>query len=133
MSFLSYLFDPYPAALPYGSPQTMPFLVLSLGLVLASFALSRWRKRTPNVVTKKLSSAWPTAAAVFGVVGFVLVVARAEDIQYVSMRFLWVLWFVLGGLFAYLQYRLFKARHYEVVKQEHVADPREKYLPKRKK
>lgn len=133
MSFFSYLFNIFPPALDYGSVQLMPFLVLSLGLILASILLSRWRKKTSNVVTKKLSKTWPTAAFAFGFVGFILVLSRAENIQYISMRFWWVVWFVLGLLFVYLQYRVYKARHYEILPSQSSVDPREKYLPKRKK
>lgn len=133
MSFLSYVFDPFPPMEPYGSSQTMPFLILSLGLIVAAFILSAWRKRTANVVTKKLSRAWPTAAGLFGGIGLILVISRAENIQYISMRFWWIVWFALGSLFVYLQYRVFKARHYEVLPTEHVSDPRDKYLPKKKK
>jgi len=132
MSVFAYLFDPTPPVQEYGSIQMMPSLFLVVALLIASFALSRWRKNATNVVTKKLAKTWPKAAFIFGFTGLILVVSRAEGIQYISMRFWWVLWAAFGLLFAYLQHRVFKARHYEVMKSDTIVDPREKYLPKKK-
>jgi len=133
MPFFSYLFDPFPSAPAYSDMQAWPFLLVSLGLLIASFFLSRWSRNNPNPVTKKLTKSWPKAAFIFGFVALILVVSRVEAIQYIAMRFWWVVWAVLGVLYVTLQYRVFQARHYQVLKSEHVDDPREKYLPKRRK
>lgn len=133
MTFFSSLFDPFPPAVPYADVQVLPFLLLAVGLLIASFFLSRWARSNPNPITKKLTKAWPKAAFVFGFAALILVVSRVEGIQYLAMPFLWVVWGLLGILYFLLQRRVFRSRHYEVVKTEHVEDPRERYLPKKKK
>lgn len=133
MSFLGYLFDPFPSAVAYSDAQLLPFLIVSIGLLIASFFLSRRSRGMSNPITKKLSKSWPTASFVFGFAALILVVSRAENIQYLSMRFLWVVWGLLGILYIVFQYRVFKSRHYEVVKSERVEDPRAKYLPRKRK
>ena len=61
-----------------------------------------------------------------------LLVARAEDIQFLSMRVFWALW-VLGVLgFASFQIWRFRVKHYTIVPKTYVEDPRDKYLPKPK-
>jgi len=133
MSFFSSLFDPFPPALEYSDPLLLPFLLIALGLLAASYFLSRLSRNHPNPVTKKLTKIWPKAAFFYGFVALILVVSRAEAIQYIAMQFWWIVWAILGILFATVQYRLFRSRHYQVLKSEHVEDPREKYLPKRKR
>jgi len=133
MSFLSYLFDPVPQSPDYGDPQILPFLIVSVVLLVASFFLSGWRKRNTNPVTKKLSRSWATAAFVYGFVGLVLVVSRVESIQYVAMRFWWILWAGFLILFTTVQYRLFQSRNYEILPKQSVHDPRDRYLPKKKR
>ncbi len=133
MQFFSYLFDPFPPAPTYSDIQVLPFLLVALGLLAASFFLSRWSRNNANPVTKKLSKSWPKASFVFGFAALILVVSRVEAIQYIAMRFWWVVWTVVGVLYVTLQYRVFRSRHYEVVKTEHVEDPRDKYLPKKRR
>lgn len=133
MSILGYLFDPFPSAAAYSDVQLLPFVILSVGLLIASFFLSRWSRGNPNPITKKLSKSWPTVSFVFGFVGLILCVSRAESIQYISMRFLWVVWGLLGILYIVFQYRVFQSRHYEILPGTSVRDPRADYLPKRKK
>lgn len=133
MFSLSSLFDPFPSASDYSDAGLLPFMMVAAALLIASFFLSRWSRANANPVTKKLSKSWPRAAFIFGFIALILVVSRAESIQYIAMPFLWVVWAVLGLLYVTLQYRVFRARHYQVLKIEHVEDPREKYLPKRRK
>lgn len=133
MQILSYLFYPNPGNADYTSPKALVLLVVCGLLVLAALTLRQWRKSSKNPVTKRLSRSWPTAAFWFGFIGLVLVASRAEEISYVSMRFWWVVW--LGALLFYLwlQVRLWRARHYEPLPGMKVDDPREKYLPKKKR
>jgi len=101
---------------------------------VGSFALKRWRKNKKNAVTKKLSRSWPSAAFWFGLIGLFLVVSRVEGISYVSMRVWWLVWFVTMGIYVGIQIKMYSMRNYEVLPKEQSADdPREKYLPKKKK
>lgn len=133
MSFLTYWFYPNPGNADYGNPKVLLLLALCVLMIAGSFGLSAWRNRQANPVTKKLSRSWAMAALWFGVVGLVLAVSRVEQIQFIAMRFLWVLW--AGFLIAYvvLQVRIFRARHYQVLPRETVVDPRDAYLPGKKR
>lgn len=133
MSFFSSLFDPFPSAPVYSDIQALPFLLVAVALLIASYFLSRWSRRNPNPVTKKLTKSWPRAAFIFGFIALILVVSRVEAIQYIAMPFWWVVWAIVGIFYVTLQFRVFRARHYQVLKSEHIEDPREKYLPRKKR
>lgn len=130
---LSYLFWPNPGTTSYENPKVLLILFICGILVLASFSLKRWRLKQGNPVTKRLSRSWPKAAMWFGVLGLVLTVSRVEGIQFIAMRFWWVLWGCCFLLYVALQVRSFRVRHYEILPQESSSDPRLKYLPKPKK
>lgn len=134
MSFLSDLFWPLPPSLSYSSHKVQALLWMCAVLVLLSFLVRSWRHRTQNPMTKRLSRSWSAALLGFGITGFVLVIARTEGIQFLAMRFLWVVWGLAALAYVLIQIRLFTARHYQVLPREVVMDPREKYLPgKRRK
>lgn len=133
MSFLTYWLYPNPHNVAYSSPKVLLLLAVCFGMVIASFALKAWRRRTKNPVTRKLSASWPGASMWFGITGLVMTVARVESVSYVSMRVWWAVWFAILALFVFAQYRLFRARHYEPVRGEKSADPRGDFLPKKKK
>ncbi len=132
-AFLTYLFWPNPGNADYTSPKALVLLLVCVLAVVASFALPRWRNRSANPQLKKLSKSWAAACGWFGWTGLVLVIARVEEIQYVGMRFLWVLWglALLGYLF--IQWKLWRARYYEILPAQPTVDARAQYLPKRKK
>ncbi len=133
MSFWSYWFWPNPGNLHYGDMTALIQLGVSAGLVLLSFLLSFWRRRLKNPVTKKLSRSWATASFWFGIAGVLFVVSRVEGILFLAMRAMWPVWALL--LLAYLgvQILTFRRRHYTVVTEQRAADPREKYLPGKKR
>jgi hypothetical protein len=133
LSLLRYFFYPNPGAASYTTPTQLGLLLLCAALVAASFGIGFWRKGVQNPVTKKLSRSWSSVSFWMGIVGAVLVVARVEQIQFVAMRFLWVLWVAVGLIYVYLQLRLFRAKHYEVLPRERVDDPRNRYLPGKKR
>ena len=133
MSFFSYLFWPRPPVVGYDNLKMQIVLLFCLGVVVSSFVIKRWRKKQLNPVTRKLSRSWRVAALWFGLIGLVLAVSRAEDISYLSMRFWWVVWACVLALYLFVQVRTFRVRHYQKLPTEHYDDPREKYLPKRKK
>lgn len=129
MRFFSYLFWPNPGGMSYSDPHALLALficgvLLLLGLV---FSLLRWRSRSGAF--RRLTRSWARAALWFSGIGLLLVVARTEEIQYLAMRFWWVLW--LGGLllFVILQWRRARLLWYEVLPTASVQDSREKYLP----
>jgi hypothetical protein len=131
---LSYLFWPNPPAPLYNSPKVVIALLFCAVLIFGSFAVKRWRSKQTNAMTRKLSRSWANACLWFGITGFFLVVCRVEGISYISMRFWWL---VLGASIAFyigFQLRIFRNRHYELLPQDQQeADPRDKYLPKKKK
>jgi len=130
---LTYLFYPNPGNAHITSPKAFILLLLCAALVFASFGIRRWRSGVTNAVTRKLSRSWSMAAFWFGITGLFLVLARVEEVSYVSMRFWWAIWFAALCLYLTLQVRIFRARHYEVLPAERSEDPRAKYLPARKK
>lgn len=63
-----------------------------------------------------------------------MVISRAEGISFLSMRVLWLIWLIVLLLVIVLQIKLFRMRHYEKLPaQKREEDPREKYLPRKKK
>ena len=133
MSILSYIFWPRPPAVGYDSAKLQALLIFCACLILVSFIIKRWRRKQQNPVMRKLSRSWATASVWFGMIGFILAVSRAEDISYVSMRFWWIVWFGIFALYIFIQIRLFKARYYKRLSIEQVDDPRDKYLPGKKR
>ncbi len=111
----------------------MGLLLLCVALVAASFGIRYWRKSLQNPITRKLSRSWASVSFWMGIVGAVLVVARVEEIQFVAMRFMWVVWAAAALFYVYMQWRLFTAKHYEVLPRSRMDDPREKYLPGKKR
>ena len=130
---LSYLFWPNPGNASYDSPKAMALIVFCVFLIALSVGLSVWRRKISNPVTKKLCRSWPSAAFWFGFSGLILTVSRVEQIQFISMRIMWVIWLAFAVLFVVMQMRLYRARYYEVLPKEVSVDPRAKYLPKQKR
>lgn len=130
---LTYIFWPNPGNADYTSPKALALVLLCVALVVASFVLPRWRNRLQNPQMKKVSRSWAMASGWFGWTGLVLVIARVEEIQYLAMRFLWVLWAAALVAYLFVQYKLYRNRYYEVIPNQPVQDARNQYLPKRKK
>ena len=131
MNILTYIFYPNPGQTTYGSTSVIVALALCGGLIALSIIIKFWRRGLRNAVTKKLSRAWSAICFWYGIVGLILAVSRVEKIQFVAMRFFWILWAISLLLLAFLQFRLFCARHYEVLPRAKSADPRDRYLPGR--
>ncbi len=130
---LVYLFWPRPGATTYDNPKVVFLLFLCAGLIVASFVVRRWRRRLQNPVTKRLSRSWSSALFWFGLTSLFLIVARAEDVSFLSMRFLWVVWSLGAALFLFFQVKQFRMRHYEKLPTEIQEGPLEQYLPRRKR
>ncbi len=132
-TFLTYLFWPNPGSSGYTNPKAFALLIFCIVLIAGAAALSAWRSRQHNPRMKRLSRSWPVASFWFGLVGLLLVVARVEEIQFLAMRFLWVLWAIAAILYILLQVKLFRSRFYEELPIDRSDDPRKAYLPKRKR
>lgn len=131
--FLVYLFWPNPGNASYESPKAIALLVACALLIAAAVAIKLWRQRTQNGVLRKLSKSWGVSCFWFGLTGLILVIARVEMIQFLAMRILWVVWGVLAALVLVLQVRVYRLRYYQVLPTPRASDPREKYLPGKKK
>lgn len=130
-ALLSYWFYPRPPATSYENSTVLVLLGFCILLFLGSFGVALFRKRASNPVTKKLMRSWPSLMRWAGASGLILVVARVEDIQFLSMRALWILWILIFASFALLQAWKFRLKHYTILPKEYVEDPRDKYLPKK--
>jgi hypothetical protein len=131
-SFFRYLFWPNPGFASYNEPEMIVLMAACGLLIVASFVLSYWRRRQ-NPMVRKLSASWSSVAFWSGIVGLVLVVSRVEDIQFFAMRFLWVLWGVALLAYVVFQVKRWRVRHYEVLPTVVTHDPRDPYLPKKKR
>ncbi len=133
MSFLTYLFRSNPGNLTYGSPYAVAVITACVALVVASFALRQWKKGSASAMVRKLGGVWANAAFWFGISGLLLIICRIERIQIIAMRFWWVVWVVLAALFLFAQWKIFRARHYQVLPRMMHSDPRDAYIPGRKR
>lgn len=131
--FLRYVFAPNPGHAAYGDSGMLFLIGIALALLVLALMIRSWRSGIQNPITKRLSRSWSAASFWFGVAALVLVVCRVEQIQFLAMRLLWVLWWVGVLFYVFFQVRQFRARHYKVLPAEHFSDPREKYLPGKRK
>lgn len=131
--FFIYLFWPNPGNAYYDNPKVIALAVFCALLMAGSYVVQYWRRKQRNPITKKLSKSWSRMMFWMGLFGVFLIVCRAEEISYFAMRFLWVIWVVIAVLYAIIQFRLFRAKHYEVIPTESEEDPRSKYLPQKKR
>lgn len=131
--FLRYLFAANPRGVTYASAEVLIALAVCAVLIFGSFGIRMWRGRQQNSALRKLSRTWASFMFWFGVIAVVLVVCRVEGIQFFAMRFLWVVWGALLLGIAFLQYRLFRAKYYVVIPQKPQFDPRDTYIPGRRK
>ncbi|MBI3331517.1 hypothetical protein HYZ99_00985 [Candidatus Peregrinibacteria bacterium] len=133
MLTLGYWFYPNPANASYDSPKAMALLGACALLVLLGIALRVWRGKLENPITRKLSATWSSTAIWFGLAGLIMVVSRVEQIQFVSMRALWVVWGALLAVCLFFQMRRYRQRHYTILPNVKTDDPRDRYLPAKKK
>lgn len=127
---LSYWFYPNPGGVGYSNWKILLLFALCLILFGSSFLLHLWRRRLDNPVTRRLSRGWGSVLRWAGGIGFLLALSRAEGVQFLSTRFLWVLWALWLLLYVASQVWKFRFRHYTIVPRDSRDDPREKYLPK---
>ena len=65
--------------------------------------------------------------------GLLFLIARTENISYVSMRFWWVVWLLCALLFIVFQVRQYGSKYYKVLPKKKVKNKNARYLPKQKK
>ena len=128
-----YLFWPNPGNATYLSPKIQAALGLCILLLLFSVSLHFLRRASHNPVFKKLSRSWSSVSFWFGIAGAVFIVSRVESIGFLAMRVWWVAWGIAAAFIIGVQVRLFRARYYEPLPRDHSEDPRDRYLPRKKK
>lgn len=131
--FLLFFFWPNPGSAVYSSPKALALLMVCALLLLAAGVISVWRKRRQDARIRQISRSWASASFWFGAIGALLVGARVEEIQFLAMRFLWVLWGVFLLLYVTFQVKRFRSRYYQVLPSVKQEDPRAAYLPKPKR
>lgn len=132
MNALSYLFWPNPGVAAYSDPMPLAAFAVCGVLLLLSLVLRILRKRAHSWSIRRFAQSFDRVTLWFGIVGLLLVVARVEGMQYLAMRFWWVVW---GGSLlscSVVQLRRLRFLGYEVISSAAPPDPREKYLPRRK-
>ncbi|MEK7218171.1 MAG: hypothetical protein AAB728_01760 [Patescibacteria group bacterium] len=130
---LLYVFYPNPGDVTYGSSSIVTILALCVVLLVLALTVRSWRAGLQSPVTRRLSRSWSAASFWFGIAGLVLAVSRVEKIQFLAMRFTWVLWGLSLLVYVLFQFRNFRARNYRVLPSLRTDDPREKYLPGKRK
>lgn len=127
----SYLFDSTPGDLMRFMPILIAFF---LALILASIGIDRWLKSYPHkkqfyAVIPNLNSRLRT----LGIIGFLFLWVRYENLIYLSMRFL--LFAYILGIFVYLGHSLYQFK--KVLPLKIASDAKRKnqksYLPKKKR
>lgn len=89
---------------------------VALACIVGSFLLKAWHRKQQSV-TRKLSAGWSSVSFWFGIVALLLVVSRVERIQVLAMPFLWALWILAALAYIFIQWRKFRAKHYEIIPQ----------------
>ena len=131
--WLGYIFWPHPPHAAFFSVKVQIAFWICVAFVAVSVALRLWRNGIKNSVTKKLSKSWASTLQWYGLIGIVLVVARVVEAQYIAMRLWWIVWLVSLCVYVFVQVRMWRSRHYEIIPSKTVSDPRDPYLPSRKR
>lgn len=127
---LDYLFDPTPGDTFY---YMVFFIILFLALILGSFYLESWIRKHP--LRSALQSTLPHIGfhlRIFGMMGFVFLFVRYENMPYFSMRFLFVLYLLWIAVYVGMSLYRFKTTLPETIEEQHRLKKRAKYLPKKK-
>lgn len=128
---LSYLFELQPgSSFRFMVPLIAFFLILAIG----SFYLEKWIKKQPH--KKAITELLPKLSSrirLFGILGFVLLFCRYENIPYFAMRI--VLLAYLVGILVYVGRSIYKYKKHlpELLEKKEKKEIHFKYLPKSKK
>ena len=128
MKYLTYLFWPNPGVASYAHPALLLLLIFCISLIAAGMTL-RWLRVRMDTVTRKLTRSWPIFCIVFGATWCAFVISRVEGVQYLSMRFLWVIWIAALAFIIFLQWKLYRTQHYRIERVSRENSARDKYLP----
>lgn len=126
----SYLFDPQPGEFHF----MLLFLIFFLLLTIGSFYVDAWvRKHPQRRSIKHLMPKMGQTLRVFGILGFVFLWVRYENLMLFSMRFLFLLYLII--IVAYIGNTIYKYRTKlpDVIEAHAHHKKHKKYLPKKKK
>lgn len=127
---LSYLFQVYPGEFRYMAVLVTLFLILILG----SFYLEAWIKKHPQ--RKSIQHLLPGISArlrLLGLVGFVFLWIRYENLPYLSMRALFLLFLIYTGVVMGRAVYRFKTHLPTTIEKHTKKKTTTSYLPKKKK
>lgn len=128
---LSYLFDRFPGS---AFLYMIPCIILFLVLIVGSFYLESWIRRHPLRPSLKLTLPHVGGRLrAFGIIGFVLLWIRYENLPFLSMRALLLLFFL-----SFLAYIAMCVYRFNVVLPKKIEENKrlnklKSYLPKKKK
>ena len=124
----------------FGNPSGLNFLKIVLVTVvvisvlvcaLAAF-LAPWRmKLTPP--QKKFFNKIGWYLLAFTLIGWLLLTARVFSVPYLSIRFLWVVWFLVLAVFCYFQGRFYLTNMPKQTAQYQSYLLKKRYFPRKKK
>lgn len=126
------IFTLQPGSVSYGHPMAAAILCASL-LAFAVGAVVRRRQHSATGYARQGLKAWGTLLFVFGVIGVMLGVSRAENIVFLAMPFLQILWALLLAVSSVIHLSLLRKRSYTILPSARVVDPRDEYLPKKRR
>ena len=128
---LGYLFTLQPGSeFKFMVPLIAFFLFLSIG----SFYIEKWVSRQPHrKAIKELLPDFSKRIRLFGIIGFLLLFARYENIPYFAMRIVLLLFLI--GILVYVGRSLYKFKKHlpELLDKKEKKITHQKYLPKSKK
>lgn len=128
---LSYLFDRFPGS---SFHYMIPCIVLFLVLIVGSFYLESWIRRHP--LRSSLKTTLPHVVGrlrAFGIVGFVLLWIRYENLPFISMRALLLLFFLSFLAYVGMCVYRFKVILPKTIEENKRLNKLKSYLPKKKK
>ncbi len=112
----------------------VPLIVLFLILTVGSFYIDGWIKKQPHrAAIRELLPKFGSRLRLLGIIGFLLLFARYENIPYFAMRFMLLAFLI--GIAAYIGYSLYKYKTHlpELLETRKKKATHHKYLPKSKK
>lgn len=115
-----------PAPLGYSSVMSWGLCVAGAVLLLLSSVVRRMK--FPSSV-RGATRTWPALLLAYGVTGILLGVSAAEGVTFFAMPALAALWALLLIVTTVLHALFWKKRSYVIVPQERRPDPRDAYLP----
>lgn len=102
--FLSLLFQKT-HSVNFSKTEIIILLLIGVLLILTSFVIKIWRKKTKNKINKKYLRELPRGIFWFGITDLFLVWFRVESVPFLSMRLWWLILVVTFLVWAFLKTR----------------------------